>query len=216
MSAKKQTENSSAVPVDNSITQDNVDPGRRRLLIGGASVVGGAGAAALAVSMLSSMSPSARAKAAGAPVEADLSKLASGQMMTVEWRGKPVWIVRRSDTALEQLKNSQAPLADPDSLEEQQPAYAQNAVRSINEEFLVVIGICTHLGCSPTYRPELAAPDLGSDWEGGFFCPCHGSKFDMAGRVYAGVPAPTNLEIPPYMYVDDNRILIGEDQGAAA
>ncbi len=216
MSAKKQTENSSAVPVDNSISQDNVDPGRRRLLIGGASVVGGAGAAALAVSMLSSMSPSARAKAAGAPVEADLSKLASGQMMTVEWRGKPVWIVRRSDTALDQLKNSQAPLADPDSLEEQQPAYAQNAVRSIKEEFLVVIGICTHLGCSPTYRPELAAPDLGSDWAGGFFCPCHGSKFDLAGRVYAGVPAPTNLEIPPYQYLDDTNIIVGVDEGAAA
>ena len=216
MSAKKQTDNSPAEPVDNSITQDNVDPGRRRLLIGGASVVGGAGAAALAVSMLASMSPSARAKAAGAPVEADISKLASGQMLTVEWRGKPVWIVRRSETALEQLKNSQAPLADPDSAEEQQPGYAQNAVRSIKEEYLVVIGICTHLGCSPTYRPELAAPDLGSDWAGGFFCPCHGSKFDLAGRVYAGVPAPTNLEIPPYQYVEDTRIIVGVDEGAAA
>ncbi len=216
MSAKKQTENSSPVAVDNSINLDNVDPGRRRLLIGGASVVGGAGAAALAVSMLGSMSPSARAKAAGAPVEADISKLASGQMLTVEWRGKPVWIVRRSSEALDQLKNSTAPLSDPDSVQDMQPAYAQNAVRSIKEEYLVVIGICTHLGCSPTYRPELAAPDLGSDWAGGFFCPCHGSKFDLAGRVYSGVPAPTNLEIPPYQYVDEFNIIIGVDEGVAA
>jgi len=150
------------------------------------------------------------------PVEADISKLEPGQLLTVEWRGKPVWIVRRSEEALQALTTIAGQLADPESVEEQQPDYAQNATRAIKDEFLVVIGICTHLGCSPTYRPDIAAPDLGSDWQGGFFCPCHGSKFDLAGRVYAGVPAPTNLEIPPYMYLDDNLIKIGEDQGAAA
>jgi len=180
------------------------------------SAVGGLGAGALGVSMLASMSPSARAKAAGAPVEADISKLEPGRMLTVEWRGKPVWIVRRTEQALQSLTSVASQLSDPDSEEEQQPAYAQNATRAIKDEYLVVIGICTHLGCSPTYRPEIAAPDLGSDWEGGFFCPCHGSKFDFAGRVYSGVPAPTNLEIPPYMYLDDNRIMIGVDEGVAA
>ena len=216
MSAKKQTENSQAVPVDNSFNQDNVDPGRRRLLIGGASIVGGAGAAALGVSMLASMSPSARAKAAGAPVEADISKLSDGQMMTVEWRGKPVWVVRRTAAVVELLKNTTLALRDPDSIEEQQPAYAQNAVRSIKEEYLVLIGICTHLGCSPGYRPDVSAADLGADWEGGFFCACHGSKFDLAGRVFTGVPAPTNLEVPPHSYIDDSNIIVGVDGGAAA
>ncbi len=216
MSAKKQTENSNAAPVESSINQDNVDPARRRLLIGGASVVGGAGAVAMGVSMLASMSPSARAKAAGAPVEADISKLAEGQMMTIEWRGKPVWVVRRTAAAIELLKNTSMALSDPDSLEEQQPAYAQNAVRSIKEEYLVLIGLCTHLGCSPGYRPDVAAADLGADWEGGFFCACHGSKFDLAGRVLAGVPAPTNLEVPPHSYVDDSNLIIGVEEGAAA
>jgi len=216
MSAKKQTENSNAAPVENSINQDNVDPGRRRLLIGGASVVGGAGAVAMGVSMLASMSPSARAKAAGAPVEADISKLAEGQMMTVEWGGKPVGIVRRTSAAVEQLKSTTLPLRDPESQEEQQPTYAQNAVRSIKDEYLVLIGLCTHLGCSPGYRPEVAAADLGADWPGGFFCACHGSKFDLAGRVLTGVPAPTNLEVPPHSYIDDANIIVGVDEGAAA
>jgi len=216
MSAKKNAADASRAAVDSSISTDGLDPKRRRLLVGGMSAVGGLGAGALGVSMLASMSPSARAKAAGAPVEADISKLVPGQLLTVEWRGKPVWIVRRTEQALASLTSVADQLSDPDSIEEMQPEYAQNPTRSIKEEVLVVIGICTHLGCSPTYRPDLAAPDLGSDWEGGFFCPCHGSKFDMAGRVYAGVPAPTNLEIPPYMYLDDNRIVIGEDQGVAA
>ncbi len=216
MSAKKPAADASHVARDSSIDNHALDPKRRRMLVGGMSAVGGLGAGALAVSMLASMSPSARAKAAGAPVEADISKLAEGQLLTVEWRGKPVWIVRRTAQALESLTNVVDQLSDPDSAEEQQPAYAQNATRAIKEEILVVVGICTHLGCSPTYRPELAPPDLGSDWEGGFFCPCHGSKFDMAGRVYAGVPAPTNLEVPPYKYLDDNRIIIGEDSGVAA
>jgi len=216
MSAKKKAADDSRAAVDSSIDQESLDPKRRRLLVGGMSVAGGLGAGALGVSMLASMSPSARAKAAGAPVEADISKLAPGQLLTVEWRGKPVWIVRRTADALASLENVIDQLSDPDSNEEMQPDYAKNATRAIKDEYLVVVGICTHLGCSPTYRPDLAPADLGSDWEGGFFCPCHGSKFDYAGRVYAGVPAPTNLEIPPYMYLDDNRILIGEDEGVAA
>ena len=216
MSAKKDATDTRRVAGDSSITDDGVDPKRRRLLVGGMATAGGLGAAALGVSMLASMSPSARAKAAGAPVEADISKLAPGQLLTVEWRGKPVWIVRRTEQALASLASVASQLSDPDSNEEQQPEYAKNESRAIKDEYLVVIGICTHLGCSPTYRPEIAASDLGSDWEGGFFCPCHGSKFDFAGRVYAGVPAPTNLEIPPYMYLDDDRIMIGEDSGAAA
>lgn len=215
MSAKKEAGGHVPAP-DSSITEANVDPKRRRLLISAASVVGGVGAVSLAVPMLASMSPSARAKAAGAPVEADIGKLAPGQMMTVEWRGKPVWIVRRTEQALASLKAVEGEVADPASEVEQQPAYAQNESRAIKPEYLVVIGICTHLGCSPTYRPDIAPADLGADWQGGFFCPCHGSKFDFAGRVYKGVPAPTNLEIPPYMYLDDHRIIVGEDQGAVA
>jgi len=197
---------------------DAKDPKRRKFLVGGAAAVGGLGAAALVAPMLASMSPSARAKAAGAPVEADISKISPGQLLTVEWRGKPVWIVNRTEEALEALAADTARLSDPDSEIEQQPAYAQNAARSIKPEYLVVVGVCTHLGCSPTYRPEIAPADLGGDWDGGFFCPCHGSKFDLAGRVYAGVPAPTNLEIPPYRYVDDGTIVVGEDpeEGAAA
>jgi len=216
MSAKKKADDTSRVALDGSITDDGIDPKRRRLLVGTMATTAGLGAGALGVSMLASMSPSARAKAAGAPVEADISKLAPGQLLTVEWRGKPVWIVRRTEQALQSLASVASQLSDPDSNEEMQPEYAKNESRAIKDEFLVVIGICTHLGCSPTYRPDIAASDLGSDWEGGFFCPCHGSKFDYAGRVYSGVPAPTNLEIPPYMYLDDNRILIGEDSGVAA
>ncbi len=216
MSANKKAADTRRVAVDSSISDDGIDPKRRRLLVGGMATTAGLGAGALGVSMLASMSPSARAKAAGAPVEADISKLAPGQLLTVEWRGKPVWIVRRTEQALGSLSSVASQLADPDSIEEQQPEYAQNESRAIKDEYLVVIGICTHLGCSPTYRPDIAASDLGSDWEGGFFCPCHGSKFDYAGRVYSGVPAPTNLEVPPYMYLDDNRIIIGEDDGVAA
>ncbi len=213
-SNKKATGQQSAVESSFSTTPD--DPKRRRLLVSGASVAGGLGAAALLLPMLGSMSPSARAKAAGAPVEADVSKLAPGQMMTVEWRGKPVWIVNRTEEALATLRSDVGKLSDPDSKQEQQPEYAANDVRSIKPELFVVVGICTHLGCSPTYRPEIAPPDLGSDWAGGFFCPCHGSKFDMAGRVYSGVPAPTNLEVPPYQFLSDNLIKVGDDSGVAA
>ncbi len=216
MSAKKKTADTSPGAVDSSITDVHIDPKRRRLLVNSASAVGGLGVAALGVSMLSSMAPSARAKAAGAPVQADISKLAPGQILTIEWRGKPVWVVRRTADALAALEVNTDYLRDPASAEEQQPDYATNTARSIKPEYLVVVGICTHLGCSPTYRPELAAPDLGSDWAGGFFCPCHGSKFDLSGRVYKGVPAPTNLEIPPHQYLDDNLIVVGEDSGVVA
>ena len=212
MSAKNE-----AAPPGNSSVADKVeDPKRRRMLVLGAAGIGGLGTAALAVPMLASMSPSARAKAAGAAVEADISKLTTGQLLTVEWRGKPVWVVKRNEEVLARLEEDTARLSDPDSTVEQQPQYAQNDTRSIKPEVLVVVGICTHLGCSPTYRPELAPADLGAEWDGGFFCPCHGSKFDMAGRVYAGVPAPYNLEVPPYRYVDDNIVVVGEDPGVDA
>ncbi|WP_236994846.1 ubiquinol-cytochrome c reductase iron-sulfur subunit [Granulosicoccus antarcticus] len=187
------------------------------MLVGGASVIGGLGAVSLVVPLLGSMLPSARAKAAGAPVQADLSKLVTGQLLTVEWRGKPVWVVKRTEETLKHLDEDTERLSDPASdVESQQPEYAKNTPRSIKPETLVVIGICTHLGCSPSYRPDIAPADLGADWDGGFFCPCHGSKFDLSGRVYKGVPAPTNLEVPPYRYVDDNTIIVGEDSGVAA
>ncbi len=216
-SKKTTTQQAGDTPVDSDTSfRDAADPKRRRMLVTGASVVGGLGALALVTPLVSSMSPSERAKAAGAPVEADISKLTPGQLLTVEWRGKPVWIVRRTEEALASLQEVRGELSDPDSDQEQQPSYAKNENRSINPEVLVMIGICTHLGCSPTYRPDIAPADLGADWKGGFFCPCHGSKFDYAGRVYAGVPAPTNLEVPPHEYLSDSLIIIGEDGGAAA
>ena len=188
------------------------------MLVTGAGVVGGLGAVALAAPMVASMSPSERAKAAGAPVEVDISKLEPGRRMTVEWRGKPVWIVNRTPDALGGLEQVTGQLADPESEKSIQPEYAQNESRSIKPEILVMVGICTHLGCSPTYRPEVAAADIGADWLGGFFCPCHGSKFDFSGRVYAGVPAPTNMDIPPHKYLSDTVIIVGVDQeeGVAA
>lgn len=202
--------------VDSSISTESMNPKRRRMLVTGASVVGGVGALALVTPMLASMSPSERAKAAGAPVEADISKLAPGQLLIVEWRGKPAWIVRRTPEALASLDAVRGELRDPDSKDEQQPGYATNEERSIKPEILVMLGVCTHLGCSPTYRPDVAPADLGADWQGGFFCPCHGSKFDFSGRVYKGVPAPKNLEIPPYRFVSDSLIVIGEDDTGAA
>lgn len=171
-------------------------------------------AGAVAVPLVSSLAPSERAKALGAPVEVDIGGLLPGEMMTVAWRGKPVWILRRTSEMLADLART-ADLADPDSMQEQQPPYARNAVRVIRPEYFVVVGICTHLGCSPLYRPEVGPADLGADWQGGYFCPCHGSKFDLAGRVYAGVPAPKNLVVPPHRYESDTRIVVGEDQGAA-
>ncbi len=195
---------------------DRVDLRKRRFLTAAATVVGGVGTVYALVPFIASMQPSARAQAAGAPVEADISKLEPGQRLTVEWRGKPVWIVRRTEEVLKTLSTLDDRLRDPKSeVDTQQPSYAKNDYRSIKPDIFVVIGICTHLGCSPTYRPDTGAADLGSDWPGGFFCPCHGSRFDMAGRVFQGVPAPTNLEVPPYKFLSDTRLLIGEDKGAA-
>tara|TARA_R110002050_G_scaffold9504_1_gene32867 strand:- start:8678 stop:9277 length:600 start_codon:yes stop_codon:yes gene_type:complete len=195
-----------------------VDNSKRRFLTTAASVVvGGAGAAAVAVPFVLSMLPSAKARAAGAPVEVDISKLEVGQLITVEWRGKPVWVLNRSPESLLELPALNEQLADPDSdASSQQPAYAKNNNRSIRDNIAVLVGICTHLGCSPTYRPELAPADLGPDWKGGFFCPCHGSRYDLSGRVFKNMPAPKNLVVPPYHFLGDNRIIVGEDpQGAA-
>lgn len=197
------------------MSSDGVDNSRRRFLTAATSVVGAVGVAGAAVPFLTSWWPSARAQAAGAPVEADISKLEPGAMLTVEWRGKPVWIVNRTKQNLDDLPKLDKDLRDPNSEVDQQPSYAKNEHRSIKPEYAVMVGICTHLGCSPTFRPELAPADLGPDWLGGFFCPCHGSRFDLAGRVYAGVPAPTNLVVPPHMYLSDTRILVGQDGGAA-
>jgi ubiquinol-cytochrome c reductase iron-sulfur subunit len=197
-------------------TVDDVDLGRRRFLTATATVVGGVGAAFVAVPFLKSWSPSERAQAAGAPVEADISKLEEGAMMTVEWRGKPVWILKRSKKMLDDLPTLKRELLDPNSeMASQQPKYARNTNRSLKPEVLVLVGICTHLGCSPTFRPDAAPADLGPTWKGGFFCPCHGSRFDLAGRVYKGVPAPSNLEVPSYRYLNDSRVLIGVDPEAA-
>jgi len=162
-----------------------------------------------------SMLPSERAKAAGAPVEVDISKIEPGMILNVEWQGKPVWIVKRTARNLQDLPTLDDGLRDPASETEQQPDYARNANRSVKPEILVLVGICTHLGCAPSYRPDLAAADLGADWKGGFFCPCHGSTFDLAGRVYQGVPAPLNLQVPPHRYLSDTTIIVGEDGGAA-
>ena len=194
---------------------DNTNSGRRRFLTAATTVVGAVGMGFVLVPFISSMQPSAKARAAGAPVRADISKLEPGQMIRVKWRGKPVWLVRRTEKMLEVLPTLDTTLRDPESLESIQPPYAQNEYRSIKPELLVTVGICTHLGCSPTYRPDVGAADLGADWEGGFFCPCHGSKFDLAGRVYKGVPAPTNLRVPPYSYLDERTLMIGvSPQGA--
>ena len=190
---------------------DTANNGRRRFLTVATTVVGAVGTGFALVPFISFMQPSAKARAAGAPVRADISKLEPGQMMRVKWRGKPVWIVNRTPEMLETLPALADKLSDPDSNESEQPAYAKNADRSINPEILVLVGICTHLGCSPTFRPDVAPADLGPDWLGGFFCPCHGSLFDIAGRVYAGVPAPTNLPVPPHRYLSENEILIGDD-----
>ncbi len=198
------------------MSTDVVDQGKRRFLTAATSVVGAVGAGFVAVPFIASWMPSERAKNADAPVEADISKLEEGRMMIVEWQSKPVWIVRRSQQMLDSLPKLTDTLRDPNSENpDQQPEYAQNEHRSRKPDILVLIGICTHLGCSPTYRPDIAPADLGDEWLGGFFCPCHSSRFDMAGRVYTGVPAPTNLAVPPHYYVSENVILVGEDGGAA-
>ncbi len=192
-----------------------LNSGRRRFLTATTAVVGGLGTVAVAVPFIKSWSPSDKAKAAGAPVEVDISKLDEGQMVRVEWRGRPVWVVRRSNTVVEALQNVDSQLRDPASSEEQQPAYAQNPYRSIKPEYFVAIGICTHLGCSPTYLPDTFSKQVQGQ-NSGFFCPCHGSKFDMAGRVFQGVPAPLNLVVPRHMYLSDTRIIIGVDEEGEA
>jgi ubiquinol-cytochrome c reductase iron-sulfur subunit len=196
---------------------DNVDHNKRRLLLAATTAAGGVAAAGAGAPFVLSLMPSERAKAAGAPVQVDLSSVAPGTMISVEWQGKPVWIVHRTPEMLGMLSKHDDELADPASDVPQQPEYSHNPARSIRPEFLVVLGICTHLGCSPTFRPEIAPADLGANWAGGWFCPCHGSRFDLAGRVFKGVPAPTNLIIPPHKYLSENTLLIGDDsQGGAA
>jgi len=190
---------------------EGVDIEKRRFLTKTATVVGAVGAGFLAVPFLSSMRPSAKAEAMGAPVEVDIAKLEPGQRVVVLWRGKPVWVVRRTTEALASLAALDNEVADPNSDQSQQPQSSKNEARAIKAEYFVAVGVCTHLGCSPVYRPEVAPADLGVDWKGGFFCPCHGSKFDFAGRVYKGVPAPVNLDIPPHYYISDTRIMIGLD-----
>ena len=198
------------------IKEESKMGGRRRFLIAATSVAGGIAGAAVATPFLMSMMPSERAKAAGAPVEADISKLEPGMLLMVEWRGKVVWILKRTPEMLENLKKLDDKVADPKSEREQQPKYAQNPSRSIKPEILITEGVCTHLGCSPVFRKDIAPADLGPDWPGGFFCPCHGSKFDLAGRVFKGVPAPSNLVVPPHMYLSDTHVLIGSDNKESA
>ena len=191
------------------------DASRRKFLTAATAGVGGAGLVAVSIPFVASMTPSEKAKAAGAPVEIDIGQVAPGMLLTVEWRGKPVWIVHRTDAMLDLLGKHDDQLADPQSRKSQQPAYAANATRSIKPRYLIVTGICTHLGCVPSYRPDAASADLGPDWPGGFYCPCHGSRFDLAGRVAKNVPAPLNLEIPPHEYLSDTRLLIGKDSKQA-
>lgn len=185
--------------------------GRRRFLVVATSIVGAGAAAGAVIPFVASWFPSERAKAAGAPVEFDVGKMEVGEQVVVEWRGKPVWVVKRSEEMLANLAKVESQLLDPLSNSDEQPAYCKNRTRSIKPEVLVAVGVCTHLGCSPTYRPELAPADLGADWLGGFYCPCHGSKFDLSARVYKGVPAPTNIVIPPHKYISDTTVLIGDD-----
>ncbi len=193
----------------------NIDKSRRRFLTAAATVVGGAGAAAAAVPFVATMTPSAKTKAIGAPIEVDISQLRPGERMIEQWRGKPVWILRRTEEMLSGISSQNDVVSDPESDKSGQPDYAKNEFRAIEDEYLVVIGICTHLGCSPNYVESDAENPPAADWQGGFFCPCHGSRFDLAGRVYKGVPAPTNLVVPPYKFVSPSRLVIGDDSGVA-
>ncbi len=195
---------------------EDADLQRRHFLTAATSIAGGVGVAAAAVPFVASFRPSARARALGAPVEQDIGQLEPGAMIKVEWRGRAVMIVNRTDAMLETLGNITPQLRDPDSAESVQPEYAANEFRSRRPEILVVEGVCTHLGCAPLPRFEVAPADLGPDWIGGFYCPCHGSRFDLSGRVFSGVPAPTNLTVPPYTFVNDRTLLIGSDTTGAA
>ncbi len=193
------------------MSNSEIDTPRRKFLVLANAVLGSAGLVAASVPFVRSMMPSQRARAEGAPVEVDIGGIEPGALVTFEWRRKPLWVVHRTGEMLELLGKHDDKLLDPQSEQPQQPEYAKGATRSINPQYLVAIGICTHLGCIPTYRKETGAADLGADWPGGFFCPCHGSKFDFAGRVFKGVPAPQNLEIPRHTYLSETRLLIGED-----
>lgn len=199
------------------MSDDGVNNSRRNFLIGATTVVGSAGVVGVAVPFIGSWMPSAAARAAGAPIKIDISKLSPGEILgpIPAWRDKPVFVVKRSEAMLELLNSKNDRLADPESEREQQPTYAKNDTRSIKPDVLVLIGLCTHLSCSPKFRPAIEPQQFDSEWIGGFFCPCHGSKFDLAGRVYAGVPAPSNLEVPPHFYESDSVIVIGEDEGTA-
>ena len=184
---------------------------RRKFLTNLTAALGGIGTIFSLIPFLSSMSPSEKTKMAGAPIKIDISNLKSGAFKVFEWRGKPVWVVSRTPEMLKRIEEEPDYLSDPKSLNKLQPPYTQNKYRSIKPEYLVLLGICTHLGCSPLYKPSKDSLELGLDWKGGFFCPCHGSSFDLSGRVYKGVPAPSNLEVPPYHFISENIIVVGED-----
>ena len=198
------------------MSSDGVNPARRKFLTAATSAVGVAGAVGVAVPFVGSWNPSASAKAAGAPVKADIGRLEPGQMVVVEWRGKPVYVLHRTEEQLADLASLNSQLKDPESQISVQPPYIKGIDRALRPEILVIEGLCTHLGCAPKFRPEVGAADLGgSAWLGGFFCPCHGSKFDLSGRVYAGVPASANLVVPPYSFEGDSVLVIGVDAEAA-
>ncbi|MGN5519687.1 ubiquinol-cytochrome c reductase iron-sulfur subunit [Halopseudomonas sp. Lyrl_26] len=198
------------------MSNDGVNNGRRRFLVAATSVVGAAGVVGVAVPFVGSWFPSARAKAAGAPVKVNISKIEPGQQIVAEWRGQPIFISRRTPEALALLDEMDSVVADPESSASSQPAYVDGKTRSIKPEILVVLGICTHLGCSPLFKPEVGAVDMGADWKGGYFCPCHGSYYDMSGRVFKSMPAPLNLPVPPHSYESDDVIIIGIDQEETA
>lgn len=197
----------------NKATISDADAHRRRLLIAGTAGMGAIGLVGVTVPFVESMEPSEAAKAAGAPVEADISTLGLGKLITVGWRGRPVWVLHRTPEMIDQLGKHNNLLVDPASQQSEQPPYAKNATRSIKPEYLILTGVCTHLGCTPVFRPEPGAADLGPEWPGGFYCPCHGSRFDLAGRVFKNVPAPLNLEVPRHLYLSNTRLLIGDDKG---
>ncbi len=198
-----------------AIVRDQIDEKKRRTLLVITSAAGAVAAAGVAVPFVASWFPSARALAAGAPVEVPIDKLEPGQQITVEWRGKPIWVLRRTPEMLAALKGQDGVLADPDSTAAEQPVYVKGPERSIKPEYFVAQGVCTHLGCSPTLKKEIgAASDMGGDWRGGYYCPCHNSRFDLSARVFKGSPAPTNLTIPPHRYASDTVLVIGEDTKA--
>lgn len=197
------------------MSEKETDQGKRQFLVAATTVAGGVAAGAAAVPFVASMLPSERAKAAGAPVEVDLSVIAPGERVTIEWQGKPVWVVRRTKEMLDSIRGNDGNVADPQSKKKMQPEYATNEMRAIKDEYLVVVGICTHLGCSPVSKFAKQAEAFDPNWQGGFYCPCHGSLFDLAGRVFKNKPAPDNLLVPPYKYLSDTRIVVGEDAKGA-